>query len=140
MPNIREISVFLGRTNLTDDPVVRVAFNMDFSAKERSNGKGFLMHIILIDVNGGIDEFRIGASGIYRRSNVDGKDHIIGEIYRDVIHPQEYSMRVDKTRAWDFGTLDEGVEEFRTLISLIPRDWEHTPALALSGPVRIDLG
>ena len=140
MPNIRDISVFLGRTNLTDEAVVRVAFNMDFNAKERSAGQGFLMHIILIDVNGGIDDFRIGTSGIYRRNPVDMQDHIIGEIYRDVIQPREYSMRVDKTRAWDFGTLDDGLEEFRAVIAIIPRNWDHTPALALSGPVRIDLG
>jgi len=140
MPNIRDISLMLGRTSLSDEEFVRIAFNVEFSREEQSSTQGYIMHIILVHVNEGLDEFDISTHGIIRKNEIDEPDHIIGEIYRDIIQPSGQTMRVDRTRAWEFGELGNGPEEFRALISLIPRNWELEPAMAQSAPVKIDLG
>jgi hypothetical protein len=140
MPNIRDISLMLGRTSHSEEEFVRIAFNVDFSREEQSSTQGFLMHIILVHVNEGLDDFDINTHGITRKDEINGPDRIIGEIYRDIILPSGSTIRVDRNRAWEFGDLGNGLEEFRALIALIPRNWEFEPALVTSDPVKIDLG
>jgi hypothetical protein len=140
MPTIRDISLTLGRNSLSEDEVVLIRFNVDFSPEEQKLTEGFILHILLLDVNGGIDDFRVGPSGIYLRREKDEKDRIVGEIYRDIIHPNGPVLRVDRTKSWDFGEMGKGEEEFRAVIAVIPRNWEHSPAISISQPVRIDLG
>jgi hypothetical protein len=140
VPHIRDISLLLGRSSHSDKEVARIAFNVDFTPEEQALEEGFLMHILLVDVKGQLDDFRIKPNGVYRRQEVDRKDNIIGEIYRDIIYPDGTVLRVDRTKSWDFGELGEGEEEFRALIAIIPRNWEFSPAKALSDKIRIDLG
>jgi hypothetical protein len=140
MPYIRDISLFLGRSSHSGKEVARIAFNADFTPEEQAMEEGFLMHILLVDINGAMDDFRVGPGGIYRRKDADEKDNIVGVIYRDIIYPDGAVLRVDRTRSWEFGKLGEGEEEFRALIALIPRNWEYNPAFVQSETVTIDLG
>jgi hypothetical protein len=140
MPNIRDISLFLGRSSHSKEEFVRISFNVDFTPSEQSLEAGFIMHVLLISVNDEIDDFEATPSGIIRRRTLEEADNILGSVYHDVINPGSNTIRVDRTKAWDFGTLREGPEEYRALIAIIPKSWELSPAVAQSGPVRIDLG
>lgn len=140
MPNIRDLGLYVGRTSFSDEEFARVSFNVDFDADDQNCENGFLMHIILIDVNEGLDEFSAGPLGIIHLGYSGDPDRLVGEVYRDIVHPPGPTMHVDRSHAWDFGELDEGPEEFKALVAVIPKNGKNAPVLAQSNSVKIDLG
>jgi len=142
MPIIKNPKLIVGRSSSLNKEFVQVNFDIHFNTSEVNYSNGFYLRGYLYEINQGSDAIFQSFLGSLSNKPLGSaqEDQFVGYIFNEAYHPKGIIDSIVRSREWDFGSFAPGEEQFRAVISIVPRVQNALPFFIHTPEVSIDIG
>ena len=142
MATISNIKLIVGKVSNSNKEFVQVSFDLGFTSTEVNYADGYYLRGFLYSINDNVDSINLnywGGIHLEPQGN-DTPDMLMGSIFSEHYIPPGTTDHIVRQTEEDLRTAAPGEENFRVIISIVPKVPGVVPTAALSGEVKIDPG